>query len=298
MKRIHLICLAMALCILCPMAFAETAAEAPAVIRIADESELPEGWQEKDLLRVTVMDLQRSDSILLQCGGENMLIDGGLGLFYKRLFAVLDRQGVTELKYLWSSHCDGDHSQGLKCLMNSDLYKGGELLCMNPKTYNDPDKDHQKMVTAADRHGWPYVRIYNGDTFTVGGATVTMLQCEENWGQNNRSATCFVDFGDRSLFLTADVGSRVQNYFVENVDPERLDCDIMKAPHHGIDGVTQAFVDAVDPELIFLTNYSNNGAHKSWNAYDPYMTGDGVLHMETDGTVWYTWQEPNFIDPD
>ncbi len=266
------------------------------VVRIEDESQLPEGWADRELLRVTVMDLQRSDSILLECGGENMLVDGGLGLFYKRLFHVLDEKGITQFKYLWSTHCDGDHSQGLKCLMNSDQYKGGELLCPNRKDYNDPDQDHQKMVRAADRHGWPYTRIYNGDVFTLGGATITMLQCEENWGQNNRSATCFVDFGERSLFLTADIGSKVQKYFIENVPAERLNCDILKAPHHGIDKAVPEFVEAVAPEVIFLTNYTNNGASPSWNAYDPYWTGDGILVMETDGETWYVWQLPNFVD--
>lgn len=226
-----------------------------------------------------------------------MLVDGGLGLFYKRLFLMLDNAGVTGLKYMWATHCDGDHTQGLKCIMNSERYAPATLLCPNRKDYNDPDKDHQKMVQAADRHGWEYVRICNGDTFTVGGATVTMLQCDENWGQNNRSATCFVDFGERSIFLTADIGSRVQKYFVQNVPAERLDCDILKAPHHGIDGVTKEFVDAVSPEAVFLTNYSNNEASPSWNAYDPYMTGDGSLVMETDGQVWYVWQLPNQPDP-
>lgn len=51
-------------CALLMMSSVMTAAMAEAtedkqsvVIRIADESELPEGWQEKDKLRVTVFDM-------------------------------------------------------------------------------------------------------------------------------------------------------------------------------------------------------------------------------------------------
>lgn len=267
------------------------------VCRISGPEQLPEGWGDKELLRISFLDMQRSDAILLQCGGENMLVDGGLGLFSQRLFNMLDERNVTGFKYLWSTHCDGDHSQGLKCIMNSEKYGTGSLYCPNPKNYNDPDGDHQKMVRAADRHGWTYTQLKSGDVLTLGGATITALICGENWGQNNRSATCFVDFGDSSAFLTGDVGSKAQKYFVQNVPAERLDCDILKAPHHGIDGVTKEFVDAVSPEVVVLTNYSSSGASKSWNAYDPYFAGDGVVVMETDGTDWYIWQTENVFTP-
>lgn len=267
------------------------------VHHIEDESQLPQGWAEQELLRVSFLDMQRSDAILLQCGGENMLVDGGLGLHYKRLFKMLDDRDVTGLKYLWNTHCDGDHSQGLKIIMNSDLYGQGELLCPNKITYNDPDDDHEKMVTASKRHGWPYVQIDHGDVYTLGGATLTCVRCQENWGQNNRSACSYVKFGDATLFLAGDIGTRVQKHFVATLDPALLDCDILKAPHHGIDAVNEEFIQAVSPETIILTNYSNNGHSKSWNAYDPYMAGDGVVVCETNGTDWYIWQTDNVPDP-
>lgn len=287
------------LCLFTPAA-AENAGESESakVIRIVSESELPADWTDKDTLRITVLDMQRSDAILLQCGGENMLVDGGLENYYKRLFRVLDDYGVTSLKYLWNTHCDGDHSHGLKILMNSDLYGTGQLLCPNPKDYDDPDDDHEKMVRAANKHGWEYVQIDNGDVFTLGGATLTTLRCGEKWGQNNRSAACFVDFGECSILLSGDIGLKTQNYFVENVAPERLECDILKAPHHGIDGVNAPFAQAVSPEMVVITNRTNNGSHSSWNAYDPLWAGDGCVILETDGSVWYVWQQPNWIDAD
>ncbi len=266
------------------------------VYHIQDESELPQGWQEQELLRVTVMDMQRSDAILLQCGGENMMVDGGSESYYERLFLLLDERGVTNFKYLWSTHCDGDHSQGLKCIMNSDRYGTGQLLCPNPIDYDDPDDDHERMVRAANRHGWEYVQISNGDVFTLGTATLTVIRCEEPWGQNNRSGACFVDFGDSTIFLAGDIGSKVQDYFVETVDAQRLDCDILKVPHHGIDGVNKEFIAAVSPDAIVITNFSNNesnGCNGGWKALDPYMAGDGVVVLETNGTDWYIWQLPN-----
>ena len=123
----------------------------------------------------------------------------------------------------------------------------------------------------------------------------------ENWGQNNRSAACFVDFGDATIFLAGDIGTRVQKHFAANVDAARMDCDLLKVPHHGIDGVTDEFMAAVKPEAILITNYTQSSntskAHKDWDAYDPYFAGDGVVVCETNGTDWYIWQLENEVDP-
>ena len=100
--------------------------------------------------------------------------------------------------------------------------------------------------------------------------------------------------GHSEAIVTSDDAAR--KYFVQNVDAERIRCDILKAPHHGIDGVTEEFVNAVNPGVVVLTNYSDNGASKDWNAYDPYMAGDGVVVCETNGTDWYIWQMPNEVD--
>jgi beta-lactamase superfamily II metal-dependent hydrolase len=290
MKKLLILVLALVCLLTCAWA------EEPVIRYIADESELPQGWAEKDLLRLTFVDVQRSDAILLQCGGENMLLDGGLGQHYLRVFRVLDDAGVTGLKYLWNTHCDGDHSQGLKCLMNSDLYGTGVLLCPNPKTYNDPDDDHEKMVRAADRHGWTYQQIAHGEVFTLGGAQLTVVRCGENYGQNNRSAAARVEFGGRSIFLAADIGVKAQEYLAAQPDAQLLDCDILKAPHHGLDAVNPVFVGAVSPEGVVITNMNASEVDAGWKAYQPLYAGDGVVVLETDGNVWYAWQLPNWLD--
>ena len=37
----------------------------------------PADWEERDLLKITVMDFVQNDAFILQCGGESMIIDGG-----------------------------------------------------------------------------------------------------------------------------------------------------------------------------------------------------------------------------
>lgn len=288
MKKVWLILLALTM-LLPVMAAAE-------VHLITDETGLPEGWAEKDVLRMVVVDTNRSDAILLQCGGESMMVDGGFNSHYKRLFATLDKYGVTELKYLFSTHCDGDHSEGLTTIMNSDLYAPQVLLSPNAENYDDPDDHHEKMVRAAKRHNVPYQQIDDGDVLTLGEAVITVIRCDQKWGQNARSAACRVDFNGGSLLLLADVSNRVLTYWMETRDAAEFDCDLMKAPHHGIDGVGEDFMNAASPEAIICTNCTSYDHDKRLEQMGALYSGDGTVHVETDGTDWYIWQDPNWID--
>lgn len=266
------------------------------VYQIEDETQLPEGWAEKDVLRLVVVDTNRSDAMLLICGGEAMMVDGGFNSHYQRVFKTLDDNGVTQLKYLYNTHCDGDHSEGLTTIMNSDLYDPQVLLCPNKETYDDPDDHHEKMVRAAKRHNVPYQMIDDGDVFPLGTASVTVIRCEQKWGQNARSAACMVEFNGARLLLLADVSNRVLKHFVETRDPAAFECDVLKANHHGIDGIPQVFLDVAQPELVFMTNCSSYDHSEVLERNGALFSGDGSITMETDGTDWYVWQAPNWID--
>lgn len=288
MKKIILLLLALVL--------AAPALACAEVYYIEDESGLPADWAERDILRMVVVDTNRSDAILLQCGGEAMMVDGGFNSHYRRVFATLDGYGVTTLKYLLSTHCDGDHSEGLTTIMNSDLYAPGLLLSPNKETYDDPDDHHEKMVRASRRHNVPYQVIDDGDVFNLGTATITVLRCDQKWGQNARSAACRVEFNGGTILLLADVSTRVLNYWTETRDPAEFDCDVMKANHHGIDGIPDAFMEIASPSVIVCTNNTSYDHNQELEDLGALYSGDGTVHIETDGADWYVWQDPNWID--
>ena len=58
------------------------------------------------------------------------------------------------------------------------------------------EQDERTMIT-----GFVKASIFMATHYEV------TIRCEENWGQNNRSAACFVDFGDSTVFLTGDIHS-------------------------------------------------------------------------------------------
>lgn len=201
------------------------------VYRVENEADVPADWAEKDTLRLTCIDTNRSDAMVLQSGGEAMMVDGGEGRYRKRVYATLDGYGITELKYLLNTHCDDDHLHGFIYLMYSDLYQVDAFLSPNTTTYVDEEGYHQQAVKATGTKNIPYVQIGDGDELTLGNAKLTIFRCPLPTGQNNRSAACMVQFGDSRAFLTGDIDNETMQWYAATYG-EKLRCDILKAPHH------------------------------------------------------------------
>ena len=62
------------------------------VYRVENETDVPADWAEKDTLRLTCIDTNRSDAMVLQSGGEAMMVDSGEGRYRRRVYATLNRQ--------------------------------------------------------------------------------------------------------------------------------------------------------------------------------------------------------------
>lgn len=287
MKR--LIAVLLMLVMAMPAALAE-------IYLIEDESQRPEGWSEKELLRLTAIDTDRSDAMLLQCGGENMMIDGGSQQFYDRLLALIAEEGITEFKYLYNTHPDTDHIQGLTLLMNRWEGHVGGFCTAVAKTY--AASPHALAVRVTQKRNIPYVQIFDGDVLTLGGATINVIRCDQNWGTNNRSAACQVVFGNSKVLLPGDCGNQALEYFIANRDHALLECDIMKTVHHGINGIVPEFLDVAQPEFIFVPNAKENLVETKqafFSDLGAWFNGDGTIVMETDGADWYIWQLPNWV---
>ena len=287
MKR--LIAVLLMLVMAMPAALAE-------IYLIEDESQRPEGWSEKELLRLTAIDTDRSDAMLLQCGGENMMIDGGSQQFYDRLLALIAEEGITEFKYLYNTHPDTDHIQGLTLLMNRWEGHVGGFCTAVAKTY--AASPHALAVRVTQKRNIPYVQIFDGDVLTLGGATINVIRCDQNWGTNNRSAACQVVFGNSKVLLPGDCGNQALEYFIANRDHALLECDIMKTVHHGINGIVPEFLDVAQPEFIFVPNAKENLVETKqafFSDLGAWFNGDGAIVMETDGADWYIWQLPNWV---
>ncbi|MBQ8149219.1 MAG: MBL fold metallo-hydrolase [Clostridia bacterium] len=256
-------------------------------------SQPPADWEDKDLFKLTVFDVNEGDAMLLECGGEAMMMDGGPNPFREDLKNALEARGYTHFKYFFSTHYHDDHINGLYHLMTYGFTADEFLHSYNPITVN-LDKLHGRAIRQADKNGIPNRKIDEGDVLTLGGATLNIHRYGEINNANGRSLTVKLTFGDASVLFTADIIGRTQEYFTANLPAEELKADVLKVPHHGITPVNEPFLTVVDPGFSIVTNRQKD-VPRTNNQMDtrgiPTMySGDGTVYLVTDGTDWYIWQ--------
>ena len=287
MKR-FLVCL-LILCCLIPSALAE--------VYVGQKK--PDDWDSRDLMRLTVFRTGESDCMLLEAGGEAMMIDGGADKYRESLRDALADRNLSHLKYIYSTHPHDDHINGLWRIMQYGV-TADEFLCSFAQNYRYVDKGlgvdlQARTVRQAESSAIPFRQIMAGDQITLGDATLSFYQWYDGKTIDAQCPMTRVEFHDAVLLLTSDIIGETQHYFLKNLPAEVLKADVVKAPHHGLTGFVSEFLDAVDPGFIFITNYDNEKPKKTVNQAKyrklPYkLTGSGTVIMETDGTDWYIEQ--------
>lgn len=256
------------------------------------DTPVPADWSQRDLMRLTVFRTGESDCMLLENGGEAMMIDGGAAKFREKLANALQARGLTRLKYFYSTHPHDDHIDGLFYLMKDYGVTAEEFL--SPFAADYDHKLQRRTVRQAEKSGVAFRQIANGDTLTLGGVTLRVYRSSKGVTENGYSAMTRLEFGQASALLCADITGLVQREFQETLPAEVLKADVLKAPHHGLTGVVTEFLDAVDPGFVIITNYEGdapNAVNQMKKRQLPYAhSGEGTVILETDGTDWYITQ--------
>ena len=263
----------------------------PAQAQVYVKQDPPEDWQERDLLRITVYRTGEGDCMLVEAGGECMMIDGGPYKYREKLRDALQAKGITHLKYLFSTHPHDDHINGLRMLMSYD-FQVDEFVSVFPKDVKDQEGNQKKAMAVLDEKGISYRQLSSGEALTLGGAELTVIYWAEGFSINAQSAAAKLVFGDCSALFTADITGDTEKYFLETMDPAFFKADVVKAPHHGLTPFVTEFLNAVDPGYIWCTNYHGDKVEKTQNQaiyrkIPIQFSGDGTIVMECDGTDWY-----------
>lgn len=259
--------------------------------------ERPDDWASRDLLRLMVFKFHANDAMLLECGGETMLIDGGIRNYYPQLGQALADLGKTELTWMFNSHPHDDHIGCQQKLLEHDLATTGGFISPFREDYR---VDVQaKMVRTLREKGVPYHQMMEGETMQLGGAELTLMQCVEARDANALSGVLHVRFGQSTMMLTGDLSGASANWFLEHYSPELLNADILKYPHHALVNMPAKFLDAVDPGFVFITNSKRNTVEEVKPLTKrgiPFLWNEsGRITLETDGTDWYIWQDKGLI---
>ncbi len=268
-------------------AFAEEAAPPVLIDRVNSPEENADFAFAEDaaLLEVTFPQMVDCDAILLRCGGETMLVDACKQAYSERIINMCKQLGVTRIDKVVNTHPHEDHIGGFKDVIKE--IEVGELWICFPETVNNHMKN---AVKQAQKAGIPVMTYADGDTFTLGGATIEVCKLDGPTSEmNDCSAQFKVTFGERTFLMAADLETNGQKKLVE-LKGDALDADILKYPHHGIQVLVDEYREAVSPLFMVITNNHRQTAGWKWinkQTEIPFAyTVPNLVHLTTDGQTW------------
>jgi beta-lactamase superfamily II metal-dependent hydrolase len=215
-------------------------------------------------LWVRVIDVGQGLSILVQCDGRYMLIDGGRETAYDKVYRTLKENNIDTIDYLIGSHQHYDHLGGLPAAFDyaevKNVFHNGRSI--NTKaSYPAWKRFHEKIDAEPDVVSTVPHRL---TTFTLGSAFVYFLNDPSIPFSkvNNNSLVIKVVYGEVSFLFPTDAEAPEEQELLSSVG-NFLDADVFQVGHHGSrTSTTDAWVKAVSPEVsIIPCGYLNEFGH-------------------------------------
>ena len=199
-----------------------------------------------DGLMVHFVDVGQADCILIECGSEFAIIDGGNKDDGQLVVSYLEQQGVQELSAVICTHAHEDHVGGLPSVLS--VYPTAAVYAPT-RTYSSNIFDDFLYYT--DQQRLEVTIPAPSDTLTVGDAVLTVLGPVQSYAEtNDTSIVIRLDYGETSFLFTGDMEVAAENdmldYWSGNSDIFHV--DVLKVGHHGSDTSTgYRFLYEVDP---------------------------------------------------
>lgn len=211
--------------------------------------------QTEQALKMHFIDVGQALSVLVECGGQYMLYDGGNSDDGALVLQYLQSHGVQRLEYVFCSHAHEDHVGGLGAVLTA--LPAGHVY--SPVTQAEDSASFSYFAECVSELGMQLEVPAAGTSWQLGGATVRLLgplkQYEDN--TNNTSLVLRVDYGGASFLLVGDMERDAELDLVDSgVD---LSANVLQVGHHGSsDATSYAFLNAVLPEIAVISCGAGN----------------------------------------
>lgn len=206
-------------------------------------------------LEVHFLDVGHGDSAIVICDGEAMIIDGGDKQSSDKVFSAIKALNITELKYAVATHPQEDHVGGLSSIFHAATVHA----LFSPVTEYTNDR-FEILMDKATINSVPVIMPGIGETFALGGATVTILAPVQKYEDpNDMSIVLRIDYDANSFLFCGDAGTSVEKTLLSA--GANIDADVIKIAHHGSKSASsEAFLTAVSPSYAVIscsTRYDN-----------------------------------------
>lgn len=242
----------------------------------------------KEDLKVHFLSIGQADSILIQQGDNNLLIDGGYWMSGKPILRYLKDLGVNNLNYLIVTHPHNDHIGGLPRIINSIPIENMIINNKNPYENKRHYKKHKKLLGIAKNNDIDLIHPIAGNSLKVGNLYIKILA--PNGGKykriNDYSIVLKLLYGKTSFLFAADAEEYSEMEMLDN--SRDVKADVLKVPHHGsCTSSSEEFIRAVSPKYAVISVGYNSFYGQPDKCVLDRLNDVGALLYRTDkkGTV-------------
>lgn len=214
-------------------------------------------------LRVTMLDVGQGDGLYINGPrGTRYFIDGGssdvssVGKY--RIEPFLKSQGTKTLDYVFISHGDADHMNGIEKLLDSQrLGIRIRNLVLPPERVQD--ESLKKLALKAAENGTRVAVMEAGDTMREGDFKLTCkapAAAYKGEAGNAASMVLEAEFGELDMLFTGDVEGDGERLLEKN---GLRQYDVLKVAHHGSkNSSSQAFLKQTMPRIAWISSGIDN----------------------------------------
>ena len=236
-------------------------------------------------LTMHFIDVGQADCILLESGGEFLLIDGGNRDDGQLVISYLQSCGVEQLEAVVCTHAHEDHVGGLPAVLA--VYPTKAVYAPT-RTYSSNVFDDFLYYT--DQQRLEVTIPAPGDKLQVGQVELTVMGPVMSYAEpNDTSIVLLAQFGQNRMLFTGDMETTAENdmldYWEGRVD---WNIDLLKAGHHGSSTSSgYRFLYETDPEYTVISCEKGNSYGHPHEEVVSRFDDAGVPMLRTDelGTI-------------
>lgn len=238
------------------------------------------------ILTVHFIDVGQGDSIFIDIGDNEILIDGGE--ISPGVTDYIKPYVQGKLEVVVATHPHDDHIGGLISVLQK--YDVGEIWINGDNSTTNTYKNFMKVIYSenADVH-----TARRGDTIHSRTLNLTVLNPVQplTLDANNNSIVLNLSYGNTDFLFTGDAGEQAEKVMLSKSGMKLSDVDILKVGHHGSSSATtQDFLTAIHPEVaVYEAGIGNPYGHPHQEVIDRLKANNVKIYgTDKNGTVVVT----------
>jgi competence protein ComEC len=247
-------------------------------------------------LVMTNLDVGQGDCTCIRSGDVVILVDGGssdvseVGKY--RIVPYLKSQGIAKIDYIFLTHSDDDHVNGIREIIEEEDHMGLQIGKIVLPDIEKQDDAYEELKNLCLQSGIHTVFMGKENQIKIGKLTLSCLHpySSYDWpSENDYSLILKIGYGNFTGLLMGDLEMTGENE-LDGLDK----VNYLKVGHHGSKGASgENFLKKIKPDIAVLSAGKNNRyGHPSAETLERLQTvgaksyctiEDGAVTVETDG---------------